>query len=89
MITCSRACLEDHIEKMDVKAFIERYSGMVVEHELYDKIGVLFVSIEEEYGDYCFIEDRMLYLILHVAPSTEAMIEAFERNYFQPVETQE
>jgi hypothetical protein len=89
MIGCTLICKEEHVDKMDVSAFDKHFANIKVAHDLYDEVGVIFVSLEDEIGDYCFIEDRILYLILHVAPSTEAMIEAFERNYFQPAETQE
>lgn len=89
MIGCTRICKEEHVPRMDVMAFEKYFSKIKVAHDFYDEVGVVFVSLDDEIGDYCFIEDRVLYLILHVAPSTEAMIEAFERNYFQPVEAEE
>lgn len=84
-ITGTRMCLEQHIYTMDIQRFNKRYEHHKVKHPLYDEVGVIFVSFDTPEGDYCYIEDRVLYMILHVEPSTEAMIRAFERNYFQPM----
>lgn len=84
MIKCSLVCRDEHFWKMDTEAFDRRYISHVVSHKRYDKVYILFVTLNDGVGDYCELEDRILHLTLHVQPSTEAMIEAFERNFFEP-----
>lgn len=67
---------------MDVQTFNKRYEDVPTE---YKEVRVLFVTTEDNVGDHCVLEDDILTLVLHVEPTTEAMIEAFEDNYLLPV----
>ena len=84
MIRCSLVCTEEHFWKMDTEAFCQRYASYVVKHEKYDRAYIIYVTLDDGIGDYCMLEDRILHLVLHVEPSIEAMIEAFERNFVEP-----
>ena len=86
MIRSGLVCKQEHFNLMDCEVFDNLYSSLVIENDLYDHVSVIFVSLEDGVGDYCELRDRTLHLLLHVEPSTESMIETFERNFFEPVE---
>jgi hypothetical protein len=82
MIRAGLVCAQEHFDTMSIGDFNKHFCKTVINHPLYDNVSVIFVSIKDGVGDYCTLEDRTLHLVLHVKPSTEDMIVAFERNYF-------
>ena len=70
---------------MDLDCFQQSVQGLKIEHPKFDEIFVAFVSFDDEVGDHCYIEDRCLYLVLHVAPNTESMMKVFKQNAPVPI----
>ncbi len=83
MIKSALVCEQDHFDFMSVGDFNDHYKDTPVEHDRYDNVSVVFVTLDDGVGDYCTLEERTLHLVLHVEPNNEAMVEAFERNFFE------
>ncbi|KAA3623023.1 MAG: hypothetical protein DWQ02_25225 [Bacteroidetes bacterium] len=66
-------------QKVDVLGFEKRVKNIPVDHPLYDEVFIVFVTYDDGDGDYGYIEDRCLYLVLHTKP--KCLLKTFEKNF--------
>ncbi len=71
-------------QEVDLEGFENSVENIPVKHDLFKEVFVVFVTYDDGEGDYCYIEDQCLFLILHCNPGK--IRETFEENYcFQAV----